>query len=251
MLVVPAAGPGSRLKTTTPKLLVPVNGHRMLDRLLYLYRDMVDRVVVVVHPSFADAVRSHVRAIAASVDLEVQEAPTGMLDAILLARRDVEESDAGCVWITWCDQVGVHPETVRRLGALSEQHPAALLILPTVRRRNPYIHLERDASSRIVGVRHRREGDAMPDVGESEMGLFSLSRSAYLERLPEFAAQPEIGAATGERNFLPFIPWIAARGDVMTFPCVDEEESIGVNTPEDLQVIESYLTAREGRSGGL
>jgi hypothetical protein len=37
----------------------------------------------------------------------------------------------------------------------------------------------------------------------------------------------------------------------MTFPCVDEEESIGVNTPEDLQVIESYLTAREGRSGGL
>lgn len=250
VLVIPAAGLGSRLKTTTPKLLVPVNGRPMLDRLLQLYRPVVDRVVVVVHPSFADVVRSHVRAIAAPVDLEVQQTPTGMLDAILLARRIVEQSDAGRVWITWCDQVGIHPETVRRLGALSSAHPAAPLILPTIRRRHPYTHLERDASARIVGVLHRREGDAMPEVGESEIGLFSLSRAAYLVRLPEFAAQSEIGAATGERNFLPFIPWIAAHGDVVTFPCVDEEESIGVNTPEELQVIESYLTAREGRSGG-
>lgn len=250
VLVIPAAGVGSRLKTTTPKLLFPVNGRPMLDRLLHLYRHMVDRVVVVVHPSFADAVRSHVRTTAAPVDLEVQQTPTGMLDAILLARRVVEQSDAGRVWITWCDQVGIHPETVRRLSALSNDHAAAPLILPTVRRPHPYIHLERDASARIVRVLHRREGDAMPDVGESEIGLFSLSRAAYLDLLPEFAAQPAVGAATGERNFLPFIPWIAARGDVMTFPCVDEEESIGVNTPEELQVIESYLTGRDGASGG-
>ena len=127
---------------------------------------------------------------------------------------------------------------------------AAPLILPTVRRHHPYIHLQRDVSARIVRVLHRREGDALPDVGESEMGLFSLSRAAYLEQLPEFAGQPEIGAATGERNFLPFIPWIAARGGVTTFPCVDEEESIGVNTPEDLRAIEAYLTARDGRSDG-
>jgi bifunctional N-acetylglucosamine-1-phosphate-uridyltransferase/glucosamine-1-phosphate-acetyltransferase GlmU-like protein len=251
MLVIPAAGLGSRLKTTTPKLLVPVNGRPMLDRLLHLYRHVVDRVVVVVHPSFADAVRSHLRAIDAPVDLEVQQTPTGMLDAILLARHAVEQSDAGHVWITWCDQAGIHPETVRQLSARSQDSAAAPLILPTVRRRHPYIHLERDASARIVRVLHRREGDAMPEVGESEMGLFSLSRAAYLEQLPAFAAQPEVGAATGERNFLPFIPWIAARGEVITFPCVDEEEAIGVNTPEELQAIEAYLTARDGRSAGL
>jgi bifunctional N-acetylglucosamine-1-phosphate-uridyltransferase/glucosamine-1-phosphate-acetyltransferase GlmU-like protein len=250
MLVIPAAGPGSRLKTPTPKLLVAVNGRPMLDRLLHLYRHVVDRVVVVVHPSFAEAVRSHVRALAAPVDLEVQQTPTGMLDAILLARRVVEQSDADRVWVTWCDQVGIHPETVRRLGALSDEHAAAPLILPTVRRPHPYIHLERDASTRIVRVLHRREGDAMPNVGESDMGLFSLSRAAYLEQLPAFAAQPEIGAATGERNFVPFIPWIAARGGVMTYPCVDEEEAIGVNTPEELLAIESYLAGRDGASGG-
>jgi len=251
VLVIPAAGLGSRLKTTTPKLLVAVNGRPMLDRLLHLYREMVDEVVVVVHPSFVDAVRSHLRSIEAHVQLEVQQTPTGMLDAILLAHRVVETSLAGRVWITWCDQVGVHPQTVQRLGALSNEPAAAPLILPTVRRRHPYIHLERDAAGTIVRVRHRREGDALPEVGESEMGLFSLSRAAYLAELPAFADQPEIGAATGERNFLPFIPWIAARGGVTTFSAVDEEEAIGVNTPEELQAIEAYLTQRDGRGIGV
>lgn len=251
MLVIPAAGLGSRLKATTPKLLVPVNSRPMLDRLLHLYREMVDEFVVVVHPSFVDAVQSHLRATnALHVQLEVQQTPTGMLDAILLAHRVVEMSSAGRIWITWCDQVGVHPETVQRLGALSDDPAAAPLILPTVRRRHPYIHLERDASGTIVRVHHRREGNAMPKVGESEMGLFSLSRAAYLGELPAFAGRPEIGAATGERNFLPFIPWIAARGGVTTFPCVDEEEAIGVNTPDELRAIEAYLAGRDGKGDG-
>jgi bifunctional N-acetylglucosamine-1-phosphate-uridyltransferase/glucosamine-1-phosphate-acetyltransferase GlmU-like protein len=250
-LIVPAAGLGSRLKTATPKLLVPVDGRPMLDRLLHLYRDAVARAIVIVQPAFADMVRSHVSAIAATVDVEVQQAPTGMLDAILLARRLVAQSDAGRVWITWCDQVAIHPQTVHRLRTLSDEHAAVSLIFPTVRRACPYTHLERDASGRIVGVRHRREGDAMPDIGESEVGLFSLSREAYLERLPAFAGQAEIGGATGERNFLPFIPWIAARGEVMTYPCVDEEESIGVNTLDELRVVESYLARRDGTRDGL
>jgi bifunctional UDP-N-acetylglucosamine pyrophosphorylase/glucosamine-1-phosphate N-acetyltransferase len=251
VLVIPAAGLGSRLKTTTPKLLVPVNRRPMLDRLLDLYRDMADEVVVVVHPSFAGAVESHVRAIGARVRLEIQQTPTGMLDAILLARSAVETLRADRVWITWCDQVAVHPQTVQWLGARSDDPAAAPLILPTVRRRHPYIDLERDGSGIIIRVRHRREGDVMPEVGESEMGLFSLSRAAYLEELPVFADRPEIGAATGERNFLPFIPWIAARGGVTTFACVDEEEAVGINTPEELQVIEAYLTRRDGQGIGV
>ena len=32
----------------------------------------------------------------------------------------------------------------------------------------------------------------------------------------------------------------------MTFPSVDEEEAIGVNTPEELAIVERYLAARDG-----
>ncbi len=48
----------------------------------------------------------------------------------------------------------------------------------------------------------------MPDVGESDAGLFSLSRDAFLTQLPAYAVSLETGTGTGERNLLPFIPWI-------------------------------------------
>ena len=47
----------------------------------------------------------------------------------------------------------------------------------------------RDAAGRITDVLHRREGDAMPPKGESDIGLFALSRLTYLERLLAFAVE--------------------------------------------------------------
>ena len=249
MLIVPAAGLGTRLRTTLPKVLARVNGRPMLDWLLDLYRDVVDRAVIVVHPSFAEQIRAYGETTGARLEYQVQESPTGMLDAILLATPTVVSSDASRVLITWCDQVAVHPQTVARLTTLSDTQPAAALVMPTARQSDPYIHLERDSAGRIVRVLHRREGDRLPPVGESDMGLFSLSRDAFLNDLASFAASAGTGGTTGERNFLPFIPWIAAREEVVTFPCVDAIEAVGVNTPDELQRIERYLAVRRSANG--
>lgn len=216
----------------------------MLDWLLDLYRGVVDRVIVVVHPSFADQIRAYGETTGAPLEYQVQETPTGMLDAILGAARAVASSDAWRILITWCDQVAIHPQTVERLTKLGDTQPRVALVMPTARQSDPYIHLERDPTGRIVHVLHRREGDRLPPVGESDMGLFSLSRHAFLNDLPSFAALSGTGGGTGERNFLPFIPWIAARGEIVTFPCVDAIEAVGVNTPEELQRVEGYLAAR-------
>ena len=53
LLIIPAAGRGSRLGAGRPKPLVHVNGRPMLDHLADLYRPHVDHIVVVAHPSFA------------------------------------------------------------------------------------------------------------------------------------------------------------------------------------------------------
>ena len=81
----------------------------------------------------------------------------------------------------------------------------------------------------------------MPTVGESDMGLFRLSDRAYFELLPEYSKEAAHGAGTGERNFLPFIPWLARRGRVETFPGHEPIEALGINTPEDLERIERYF----------
>jgi bifunctional UDP-N-acetylglucosamine pyrophosphorylase/glucosamine-1-phosphate N-acetyltransferase len=253
LLIVPAAGLGTRLGADRPKLLVPVAGRPMIDRVLALFASTVGRAVVIAHPSFADRVRAHLEQDATRpafpVDVEVQPQPTGMLDAILLAERRVRAAAPDEVWIVWCDQVAIHPATIERLAAAMSASPGAVLAMPTVTRRDPYIHLRRAGDGRIDAILQRREGDEMPAMGEGDMGLFALSRAAYLDHLPVYARAAAIGTATGERNFLPFIAWLgAAIGNpraVVTFPAVDEMESLGVNTPEDLDRVERYLIAGE------
>lgn len=248
ILILPAAGAGTRLQSLTPKVLSPVNGRAMIDHLFDRYRDAVRRFVVVVHPSFESDVRRHVEQVAPSleVDYAVQPQPTGMLDAILLASDAARKMGPERVWITWCDQIGVHPETISRLNRMSETHADVPAIFPTARQVTPYIHLDRDADGRITGIRQRREGDTMPHVGESDMGLFSLSADAYFHLLPEFGGEATKAAATRERNFLPFIPWLAGRGrSVLTFPSTNEMEAIGINTPDERRRLEDYLRTLE------
>lgn len=239
LLVVPAGGLGTRLGADRPKLLVPVSGRPMIDHLRTLYADVTDGIAVIVHPGAEAAVRAH---LGPGADTFVQPAPTGMLDAILLAMPAVKRLRPRRVLVTWCDQVAIHPESVQRLVAATIDDPALALL--TCLRSDPYIHFVRDAAGAVVGVRQRREGDAMPEVGESDAGVFDLSFDAFTGPLPAFASEGNAGSGTGERNFLPFVPWLHARARVVSVPCTSIEETVGVNTREDLRRVEQYLRQR-------
>ena len=243
LLIIPAAGRGSRLGGATPKPLVHVNGKPMLEHLADLYDPFVDGLVVVAHPSFAADIETWGRA-RGNVTVAMQLWPTGMLDAIMAAAPAIAHYRPDNVWITWADQVGVLPETVRRLEAAEAGDPAPALVLPTVARPDPYIHFPRDAAGRICGLRQRREGDDMPAEGESDMGLFAMPFATFEGDLGDFARDVPAGTGTGERNFLPFVPWLAQRKTVVTFPCTDPGEAVGINTPEDLQQVEAWLRTR-------
>ena len=244
-LIVPAAGSGTRLGASVPKLLVPVAGVPMIDRVLDLHAPHVSHAVVVVNPAAEPAVRQHLRR-RKRVSLAVQPQPTGMLDAIAIGAATEAAAEAENVWITWCDQVAVHAATISMLTILADHQSAASVILPTVRLTGPYIHFVRDRADRIVGVLQRREGDEMPAEGEGDVGLFSLSHDAATRMLPEYAAAGTRGSATGERNFLPFIPWAAVRGTVLTFPSFHPMDAQGVNTPDDLRRVEDYFASQIG-----
>lgn len=248
LLVIPAAGLGSRLGASVPKLLVRVGGETMIDRLLALYKGPVGHVALVVNPVFADQVQEHLahRSHDLPVECVEQASPTGMLDAVLLGTSVASRLDPSSIWITWCDQIAVHSKTIARLADLTSTRSHDALVMPTVRQSPPYIHLERDPSGRIVRVLHRREGDVMPETGESDMGLFALSPKSYFDRLPAYAQHVEIGHATRERNFLPFIPWLARLETVTTFPSESPMEAVGVNTPEELAIVERYLASQPG-----
>ena len=216
----------------------------MVDHLLDAFTPFVSAVVVVAHPLFATRMREHLASRAELPWTVVEQArPTGMLDAILIGARAAEVEHADRAWIVWCDQVAVLVSTLTRLADTERRDPADV-IFPTVSGSAPYIHFPRDAEGRIVEVLQRREGDVMPEYGESDMGVFSLSAAALRKELPAFDRATTSGAGTGERNFLPFIPWLARRSRVLTVPCTDPREAVGINTPEELASVESWLRER-------
>ena len=248
MLVIPAAGRGSRLGSRGPKALHPVDGRPMIEFLLDRYAPLVDRIVVVVAPADVAAFQQQLGSRPALTFVE-QPRPTGMLPAILTARPLVERQRPRYVWITWCDQIAISGDTIARLGAEIDANTGAAMVFPTVRQSPPYIHFVRDAAGLIVGVRQRREDDEMPATGESDAGLFALRLDAFLEHLAMFDRVPQRKAATTrERNFLPFIPWLASRQTVHTFMLEHPEEATGINTPEDARHVESYLRERRNSS---
>jgi N-acetylglucosamine-1-phosphate uridyltransferase (contains nucleotidyltransferase and I-patch acetyltransferase domains) len=244
LLIIPAAGRGTRLGWPGPKVLYPVAGRPMIEHLFERYSPWVDRVVVVVSPAAEEAVRAGLASAGLEAECAVQPAPDGMLPAILCARPAVEQHQPRHVWITWCDQIGISAGTARRLAREIDGHPSAALVFPTVRQQPPYIHFARDRDGGITQVLQKREGDAMPDVGESDAGLFALTLDTYQDRLTEYDRIALTGGQTRERNFLPFIPWLAARATVRTFTVPDAREAIGVNAPEDVRELETYLRGR-------
>jgi bifunctional UDP-N-acetylglucosamine pyrophosphorylase / glucosamine-1-phosphate N-acetyltransferase len=244
LLVIPAAGRGSRLGAEIPKPLVRVGGRTMLDRLADLYAPFVDHLAVIANPESRPALEAWARSRRATV--AVQPAPTGMLDAILLAAPAIAAAQPDTIWVTWADQIGILPSTLDRLADGEGQRSAPALIVPTVRRRDPYIHFPRDREGRIAGLLQQREGDVMPAEGEADIGLFALTRETFERDLTAFARTAVTGAGTGERNFLPFIPWLAQRRTVATIPASDPMEAVGINTPADLRTIEEWLATRSG-----
>jgi bifunctional UDP-N-acetylglucosamine pyrophosphorylase/glucosamine-1-phosphate N-acetyltransferase len=248
LMVIPAAGRGSRLGLDVPKVLAPVAGRPMIEHLLSRYGPIINRFAVISSPAARDGLVRLLEGRTPGVDVVVQAEPTGMLDAILTAYDLVRQVQPDRVWVTWCDQLAVHEATLARIIDAETAPSEPALVVPTCPGPEPYIHFDRDASGRIVSVRQRREGDRMPSVGESDIGLFALSRRAYLRDLRAYADAPSQGSSTRERNFLPFIPWLAAYEGVVTVPCTDPIEAVGINTLDELAQVEAYIRQAEAHA---
>ena len=132
LLVIPAAGRGTRLGFNGPKALCPVNGRTMLEHLLARYAPVVDEVVVVAAPEALDAIGTRIRTGVVPGTCVVQVRPEGMLPAIRCAAPVVERRQPDEVWITWCDQVAISATTVARLADEIAADPSAALVFPTV-----------------------------------------------------------------------------------------------------------------------
>jgi bifunctional UDP-N-acetylglucosamine pyrophosphorylase / glucosamine-1-phosphate N-acetyltransferase len=236
--VIPAAGRGTRLGSSTPKIMLRIADGVTVWHLLHRrLGDSVEHVHVVVSPEGAPAFRGlaadHIRR--GTVSLSVQDEPRGMGDAIFGAYRNW----VGHVLVVWGDQASLSPVTVGRVvrahrQATSTGRPG--LTIPLVSMRRPYVEYEL-ASGALWGVRMSREGDECRSGGFSDVGVFCLSTNGLLPAWRRYLSGAVAGNVTGELNFLPFLPRLSRIHGwrVTVVPVADPDEARGINTAEDLE----------------
>ena len=239
--VIPAAGRASRLAFDQPKILYPVAGRTILEWLLDFVAPNCSRVVIVLSPGGRAAVEPELeRLLPGRFETVIQEVPLGMGDAVHAALPAVHTPRVALIW---GDQVALRRASVEACLRLHAGRLAPALTCPTVVRAHPYIHFDRDDAGTISGLRQAREGDVMPERGESDTGFFCFQTAALRELVAASLADPsERGRSTRELNLLPVIPLAARRGlTVLTPHLMTLEETVGINSAADAQLVESYL----------
>ena len=244
--VIPAAGRGTRLGFSRPKILYPLGGRPVLDWLLdFLVPNCASLVFVLSPEGAAEVTDALEQRIPGRFAVVVQKTPTGMGDAVALALPQVKTRHAAVVW---GDQVALRRESVETCMRLHQGPLEPSVTCPTVLRANPYIHFDRDEEGRLVGWKQAREGDAMPGTGESDTGFFCFETAALRRLLDRLRAESGgMGTTTREFNLLPVIPLAARREVVLTPRVMRLEETVGVNTREDATAVAAFLGASHGR----
>lgn len=237
--VIPAAGKGSRLGLSCPKILAPLGNGRTIWSVL---RDKLnahcDHIHVVLSPSGIDEYSQNFHCYS-NVTVSVQPEPIGMGDAVFRGYSVWKEYDV--IIVIWGDQVFVSDDTL--VGTLkSHKGKIHTLVLPLVSVEKPYVEYILGENNRLLDVRQSREGDICTPYGYNDIGTFVLSVNDLYKYWEKYLSLQSVGASTGEINFIPFLPFLSKNGwSICVYSVKDARESRGINTPDDLHYFSNII----------
>jgi bifunctional UDP-N-acetylglucosamine pyrophosphorylase / glucosamine-1-phosphate N-acetyltransferase len=235
--LIPAAGRGTRLGLSVPKLLAPIgHGKTVWTILRRKLLASVDQIHLIVAPEWAPTFQSLLAddPEADRLSVSVQEEPRGMGDAIFGAYPYWEK--AHTVVVVWGDQVHISEVTLRRALSRHQESARFRCTIPTVFVDRPYVQYVFDENDQMIEIRETREGAVCDPQGFSDVGTFVLDVEGVLPAWQAHREAKATGAKTGEVNFLPLLPYLARNGwQVTRVPAGDPIEARGINNIEDLR----------------
>jgi bifunctional UDP-N-acetylglucosamine pyrophosphorylase/glucosamine-1-phosphate N-acetyltransferase len=244
-VIIPAAGRGTRLGFDQPKILFPINGQPIIYWLLKILVPICEHIIIIVSPEGETILSDYFlnNEIGVNIDLVIQKNPTGMADAIYLARNNVKTKN---VLVIWGDQVLISSNTILSCMSLHQQRKNASLTLPTIIKQEPYINIVRDSCGNIIEIQQKRELEIDVEIGENDCGVFLFNAKLLFDKLLSVKKRDEsYGKQTGEFNLLQILPEFEST-DYKTY-CVrlnDPVEVCGINTVQDAEYAEHQLRDR-------
>jgi bifunctional UDP-N-acetylglucosamine pyrophosphorylase / glucosamine-1-phosphate N-acetyltransferase len=240
LVVILAAGEGTRMRSATPKLLHPLCGQPMLAWTLQAAREAGARKIVVIdgpQRGLADTVDG-------AATIAVQQEPRGTADAVRAAAGEIEGE--GPVIVLNGDAPLVSAATITALANAHDASGAGATIATAVLDdpggygrviRAPDGTVERVAETKVAGDASEFE----LHVREVNAGLYAFDPEEVLRAIEEI--RPD--NAQGELYLPDVLPVIRARErSVLAYEVSDPTEMLGVNDRGDLARVRAVAQAR-------
>ncbi len=242
-VILLAAGLGKRMKSSLPKVLHRLGGKPLLFYPLRTARELNPQRVVIVVGSGADAVRR------ACGDEEItwvlQERQLGTGHAVRCT-KEIFQGFSGDLLILSGDVPSVSESSLLRLLRQHREHNAALTLL-TASLEQPlgYGRILRNHRDELIGIVEERDaGEPEKKIKEVNAGIYLVSPSFLFSALEGLNNHNQQG-----EYYLPDIVGVALKSGqtVRTVQVEDAREILGINTREELAIMEKALQERINR----
>ncbi len=241
LFVVLAAGKGTRMKSSLPKVLHRIAGQSMLAHVLTTASGIAGgKIAVVVAPGM-DAVAAEVLRVAPNARIFEQVAQRGTADAVLAAKLALDEETGGDVIVLFADTPLVRGEVIERLRAALDGGAGVAVL--GFRPKDPagYGRLLLDDGGALTGIREEQDAsDAERKIGLCNSGVMAFRVSKLSGLLSQ------IGSANAKSEFYLTDAIEIARNEGLKAAVVecDETDVLGVNTREQQAAAEAVWQAR-------
>jgi bifunctional UDP-N-acetylglucosamine pyrophosphorylase / glucosamine-1-phosphate N-acetyltransferase len=204
-VLVLAAGPGTRMRSDTPKVLHPIAGRSMLSHSLHAITKLAPQHVVAVlghdHQRIAPIVAELADALGRTIDVALQDRPLGTGHAVLCGLSALPDDYAGTVVVTSGDTPLLDADTLADLiathsAAGSGQGAAVTVLTTTLADPSGYGRILRTQDDEVMAIVEHTDATASQRlIREVNAGVYAFDISALrsaLSRLSSNNAQQEL-----------------------------------------------------------
>ncbi|TNF49416.1 UDP-N-acetylglucosamine diphosphorylase/glucosamine-1-phosphate N-acetyltransferase [bacterium] len=252
LTVVLAAGKGTRMNSSRPKVLHQLRGRPMAYYTLDLALSISSDRILMVLGHEADVVRAKVEGAYPGVEYVVQEPQLGTGHALLQCLSQLEGFH-GNVLLLSGDVPALTTETLENLletqtsGETETTVLTAVLPDPT-----GYGRIIRDQAGGVVAIREQKDlNPGEESIGEVNMGVYLFNAAFLVRELPLLSNEN----AQGEYYLTDLVQASVEAGEkVSTLSLKDPEEALGINTLLELSDMEKRMkedTLRKLMEGGV
>lgn len=242
-IVILAAGKGSRMGGGIPKALVKVDRKPMLHYVVDSVEKFTSNKPVTVIGYMADTVEKSLgnRSFYA---LQTEQKGTG--HAVSMAKPHLSGNHADTVIVLYADQPYVSPETMKRLSQKKHEAKAKIVIATAViddddlfeNQFYNFGRIIRDEDNIITKIVEKKDANEYESsVREVNPAYFCLDKEWMIENL----AKLNNNNSQEEYYLTDLVKMAFDQGLTIESVQINEKEALGANTPEQLEVLESFL----------